>query len=93
MSRIFGVKETVRFWRLSQGIQGYIIAPTQFANKTWVIKKYFPSTLKTIEDIEQTAESHTKKVVQMHHLAASMAYSLSVAVKKTKNQELFGEFF
>ena len=52
-----------------------------------------PSTLKTIEDKEQTAESHTKKVVQMHRLAASMADSLSVAVKKTKNQELFGEFF
>ena len=62
----------------------------QFANKTWVIKKYLLSTLKTIEDMEQTAESHTKKVV---HLAASMADSLSVAVKKTKNQELFGEFF
>ena len=65
----------------------------QFADKTWVIKKYLPSTLKTIEDMEQMAESHTKNVVQMHHLAASMADSLSVAVKKTKNQELFGEFF
>ena len=65
----------------------------QFANKTWVIKKYLPSTLNTIEDMEQTAESHTKKVVQMHHLDDSMAAGLSVAVKKTKNQELFGEFF
>ncbi|CAB4017941.1 Hypothetical predicted protein [Paramuricea clavata] len=54
----------------------------KFASKTWVIKKYLPQTFKTINDMGETAESHTKKVVQMHHLAASMAANLSVAVKK-----------
>jgi hypothetical protein len=50
----------------------------KFASKTWIIKKYLPQTFKTIKDMGETAESHTKKVVQMHHLAASMAANLSV---------------
>ena len=65
----------------------------KFASKTWVLKKYLPQTLKTIEDMGQTVESHTKKVVQMHHLAASMAANLSAAVKKIRKEELFGELF
>jgi hypothetical protein len=60
----------------------------KFAGKTWVIKKYLPQTFKTIEDMGETAESHTKKVVQLHYLAASMAANLSVAVKKIEKQEL-----
>ena len=63
----------------------------KFASKTLVIKKYLPQTFKTIKDMGETAESHTKKVVQMHHLAASMAANLSVAVKKIEKQELFVE--
>ena len=40
-----------------------------------------------------TQQSHTKKVVQMHHLAARMAVNLSTAVKKANKQRLFGQTF
>ena len=65
----------------------------KFAGKSWVIKKYLPHTFKTIEEMGETPESHTKKVVQMHYLAASMAANLSTAVKKANKQQLFGEMF
>ena len=46
-----------------------------------------------IKEMSETAESHTKKVVQMHHLAARMAVNLSTAVKKANKQRLFGQTF
>lgn len=45
----------------------------KFAGKEWVLKRYLPETKKTIEEMGETEFSHTKKVVQMHHLAAHMA--------------------
>lgn len=65
----------------------------RFAGKEWVLKKYLPETQKTIEEMGETEESHTKKVVQMHHLAAHMASSLSSAVEKAKKQQHFGQTF
>ena len=63
------------------------------SGKTWVIKKYLPDAAKTISEIGETAESHTRKVVQMHHLAANMAAKFSYAVQTANQQELFGKLF
>ena len=41
----------------------------------------------------ETPESHTKKVVQMHHLADNMAAKLPTTVQKANKQQLFGEVF
>lgn len=65
----------------------------KFAGKQWVLKKYLQTTDETIKEMSETAESHTKKVVQMHHLAARMAVNLSTAVKKANKQRLFGQMF
>ena len=52
-------------------------SPTpKFGKKDWVIKKYLPSTLETIEKTNQTIESYTKKTVQTHVLAQSFANQL-----------------
>ena len=52
-------------------------SPTpKFGKKEWVVKKYLPSTLKTIEQTNQTIESYTKKTVQTHVLAQSFANQL-----------------
>ena len=65
----------------------------KFAGKQWVLKRYLPETQKTIEEMGDTEESHTKKVVQMHHLAAHMAMNLSTVVEKAKKQQHFGQTF
>ena len=52
-------------------------SPTpKFGKKDWVIKKYLPSTLETVEKTNQTIESYTKKTVQTHVLAQSFANQL-----------------
>ena len=51
----------------------------KFAGKQWVLKRYLLETQKTIKEMGDTEESHTKKVVQMHRLAAYMAMNLSTA--------------
>ena len=56
-------------------------------------KEYLQTTNEMIKEMSETAESHTKKVVQMHHLAAHMAVNLSTAVKKANKQRLFGQMF
>lgn len=47
-----------------------------FAKTTWVVKKYKPEALQVIKDNGQSVEEHTKKVVQMHHLARNFAAQL-----------------
>ena len=54
------------------------------------LKRHIPETKKTIKEMGETEESHTKKVVQMHHLASHMAMNLSAAVKKGNKQQDFG---
>ena len=51
---------------------------TKFIGKEWVIKKYLPSTIETIETTNQTREGYTKKTVQTHILAQSLANQLQV---------------
>ena len=46
------------------------------------MKKYLPESLKTIEETGQTAEIHTKKVVQMHTLAKNFAEQLAQKIRK-----------
>ena len=48
---------------------------------TWVVKRYLPGTLSTIEKLGQTVEDHTRKVVQMHALAKHFTDSLAARVK------------
>ena len=56
-------------------------SPTpKFGKKDWVIKKYLPSTLETIEKTNQTIESYTKKTVQTHVLAQSFANQLQAKI-------------
>ena len=60
----------------------------------WVVKKYLPDTLSVIQNaMKETVETHTKKVVQMHHLARNMAARLDAMVVKNKEEDLYGERF
>ena len=47
-----------------------------FANKTWVVKKFKEKSIEGLENMMQTVEQHTKKVVQMHCLARNIAAKL-----------------
>ncbi|XP_078491805.1 uncharacterized protein LOC144747582 [Ciona intestinalis] len=48
---------------------------------TWVLKQYLPETLDTLNEINQTPEGHTRKIVQMHMLAANFTSQLAKAVQ------------
>lgn len=63
----------------------------RFKVNTWVVKKYLPETLTVLEEMNETVESHTKKVVQMHHLARNMVANLQTAVNKVNKEKEFGE--
>lgn len=52
----------------------------EFSNTEWVVKKYKTNALKEIENITQTAEQHTRKVVQMHNLSRNFAAQLAQVV-------------
>ena len=65
----------------------------EFSNAEWVVKKYKKSVLKEIEAINQTVEQHTRKVVQMHHLARNFAAQLTQVVLDQDLRDLFGETF
>jgi len=62
-----------------------------FAKSEWVIKRYKESAIKEIEEIQQTLAGHTKKVVQMHHLARNFAARLEEKVGKNDLKDLFGQ--
>eukprot|EP00112_Aurelia_sp_Birch-Aquarium-sp1_P003782 Seg14268.1 transcript_id=Seg14268.1/GoldUCD/mRNA.D3Y31 product="hypothetical protein" protein_id=Seg14268.1/GoldUCD/D3Y31 len=62
-----------------------------FKRTSWVVKHYLPGALKCIEETGQTIEEHSKKVVQMHLLARNITLQLEQAVRKTEDQDLFGE--
>lgn len=51
-----------------------------FSGVTWVIKKYLKGTLEDIIKTNQTVESHTRKAVQMHHLARNFKSQLKEKV-------------
>ena len=54
------------------------------------MKRYLPEALKAIQDTGQTAEVHTKKVVQMHMFAKNFADQLAKKIKKDNLLE-FGQ--
>ena len=65
-------------------------SPTpKFGKKEWVIKKYLPSTLETIEKTNQTIESYTKKTVQTHVLAQSFANQVQARFDEVEPKKLF----
>lgn len=53
-----------------------------FAGSVWVVKRYLPTALKPMEETNQTAEVHTKKVVQMHMFAKHFDDLLSQKIKR-----------
>lgn len=61
-----------------------------FDKQTWVVKKYLPETLNVIEQMNETVEGHSKKVVQMHLLAKNFSDQLAKEVKEVKCEEEFG---
>ena len=63
----------------------------KFKSSVWVIKKYLPDALMTIEQTNQTTEQHTKKVVQMHSLAKNFAEQLEHQLQKKDVLHLYGE--
>ena len=65
----------------------------QFSNAEWVVKKYNTSVLKEIASINQTVEQHTRKMVQMHHLAQNLAAQRTQVVLDQDLRDLFGETF
>lgn len=65
----------------------------EFSNVECVVKKRKTSVLKDIEAINQTVEQHTRKVVQMRHLAWNVAAQLTQVVLDQDLRDLFGETF
>ena len=65
----------------------------EFSNAEWVVKKYKKSVLKEIEAINQTVKQHTRKLVQMHHLARNFAAQLRQVALDQDLRDLFGETF
>ena len=59
---------------------------------TWVIKKYLKGTLEDIIKTNQIVESHTRKAMQMHHLARNYTSQLKEKVEKETLTE-FGTTF
>ena len=57
------------------------------------MKKYKKSVLKEIETINQTVKQHTRKLVQMHHLARNFAAQLRQVALDQDLRDLFGEKF
>lgn len=64
----------------------------EFNCPTWVIKRYLPEALKSIDEVGQTIEEHTRKVVQMHLLARNFALQLEEKIKQNGISS-FGEVF
>ena len=63
----------------------------EFLNAEWVVKRYKTSALiKEIEAMNQSVEQHTRKVVQMHHLARNFAAQLTQVVLDQDLRDLFG---
>ena len=51
-----------------------------YSDHLWVVKKYLPITLQSINQLGQTIEDHTKKAVQMQLLAKNIAHSIYLKV-------------
>ena len=62
-------------------------------NQSHLDVKTLSSHLKEIEAINQTVEQHTRKVVQMHHLARNFAAQLRQVASDQDLRDLFGETF
>ncbi|CAB4019049.1 transient receptor potential cation channel subfamily M member 6-like [Paramuricea clavata] len=60
---------------------------------SWVVKEYNENALDVIAETNQTLETHTKKVVQMHSLAQNFASQLKTSVEQNGMQESFGDCF
>ena len=63
----------------------------QFKGTTWVIKRYLPDAVKGINDIGQTVQEHTQKVVQMHLLARNFACQLEQKIVEKHAVDAFGK--
>lgn len=61
-----------------------------FNTKKWVIKKYLTKTVEDIQFLNQTVESHTKKIVQMYNLARNLAARLQQEFAEAGNSDKFG---
>ena len=64
-----------------------------FSNAELVVKKYETSVLKETEAINQSVEQHTRKMVQMHHLARNFAAQRTQVVLDQDLRDLLGETF
>ena len=53
-----------------------------FSDTIWVIKRYLPEALNTIQTVGQTVEEHTKKAIQTHLLAKNFAEMLAKEVSQ-----------
>ena len=63
----------------------------QFKGTTWVIKRYLPDAVKGINDIGQTVQQHTQKVVQVHLLARNFACQLEQKIVEKHAIDAFGK--
>ncbi len=62
-----------------------------FVGKEWVIKRYLENVVKEVtNDLGQSMEDQTKKVIQMHHLSKNFADQLSKVVNQKKISDKFG---
>ncbi|CAB4005434.1 transient receptor potential cation channel subfamily M member 6-like [Paramuricea clavata] len=63
-----------------------------FKGQEWVVKKYLPTTLACLQETGQSAEDHSKKIVQTHMLAGNFAEQLQSSIA-TKCLSEFGATF
>ena len=61
-----------------------------FSDTTWVIKRYLPEAVNTIQTVGQTVKDHTKKAIQTHLLAKNFAEMLEKEVSQ-QGSTSFGE--
>ena len=63
----------------------------EFADSTWVVKRYLPEAITIIGKTNQTVMYHTKKVVQMHMLAKNFAEQLAKKLQEDGKLEEYGQ--
>ena len=64
----------------------------EFKGRSWVIKKYLPTAVATIEATNLTVRDHNKRVVQMHMLARNFTLQLKEEIIKDQSKaDEYGE--
>ena len=61
----------------------------EYLYTTWAVKHFLDKSLERMRTLGQTTEQHTKKSVQVHHLATNVAAQLQTDLEKEDHLILF----